>query len=114
MWSQLVARGLQDVSSASCLEHESVYFLEVEKSSMATAIDRELGLTVVSLSNSILNTSALCKIGDLGPVLIWIRRRAECTAHTVVGRALCCGSRGGRVLIALSRHVDVGNSYETV
>ena len=73
---------------------------------MATAIDRELGLTVVSLSNPVLNTSSLCKIRNLGPIFIRVGRWTECTAHSMVGRALCGGSRRRRVLVALSRHVD--------
>jgi hypothetical protein len=42
-------------------------------------------LTVVSLSNAVLNSSALGQVGDLGPVLIRIRRAAEGTASAVGG-----------------------------
>jgi hypothetical protein len=40
-------------------------------------------LTVDSLRNTVLNTPTLCKIGDRGPVLIWVCVGTERAPATV-------------------------------
>lgn len=49
-------------------------------------------LTVVSLRNAVLNTPALCKIGNLGPVLVRVCVGTERAAVTVTGGTVHCGS----------------------
>jgi hypothetical protein len=61
------AQGLPIFSSASCLQRVR----QVDKRSVIAV------LTVVALSDSILNPSALCQVGDLGPILIWVRAGTE-------------------------------------
>ena len=41
--------------------------------------------TVVALSNAVLNSSSLGKVGDLGPILIGVGGAAEGTAGSVAG-----------------------------
>lgn len=60
--NQLDAPDLQDVSSASYLNDVS----------NDPAWCLEWLLTVVPLGDSILNASSLSKIGDFGPVFVWI------------------------------------------
>jgi len=49
-------------------------------------------LAVVALSNAVLNAAALSEIGNLSPILIWVRRAAEGTAGAVVGIVPWSGS----------------------
>jgi hypothetical protein len=57
-------------------------------------------LTVIALGNAVLYPPPLSKVGDLGPVLIWICRAAESTAGSMSGDMP--RRRGSRVRIALS------------
>ena len=60
--------------------------------------------TVAPLGNAVLDPPPLREVGDLGPVLVWVRRGAEGTAGAVGGGDVPRG-RGRRVRVALSRHV---------
>lgn len=56
------------------------------------------GLTIVSLRDAVLDTPALCKIGNLGPVLVGVCVGTESAAVAVVGRT---GARTGVVSRAM-------------
>lgn len=42
-------------------------------------------LTVVALGNAVLDSSAFSKVGDLGPIFIWVCGAAESTRSSVCG-----------------------------
>ena len=68
-------------------------------------------LTVITLSDSVLNSSAFCQIRYLGPVLIWIGTGTECAARTMWRRVLwrCMSSRSIRIAV-LTLHDVSGNT----
>lgn len=73
---QLVSRGPPGGASVSCL-------LGCAGSEMYGNSGISALLTIVALSNTVLNSPTLCKIRDLGPVLVWVGVGTECAAVAV-------------------------------
>jgi hypothetical protein len=73
-------------------------------------------LTVVSLRNAVLNAPTLCKIGDLGPVLIWVCVGTESAAVTVTRGTMHCGQAVAVVVIVYSIDLvgDVGKKNVSI
>ena len=69
---------------------------------LGVAADIREALTVVPLGNAVLYPSALSKVGDLGPIFIWVCRAAEGAAGAVSSDVP--RRRGSRVAVAVSRH----------
>ena len=78
--SQLSVRGLLNVSLSFFLLH-CQYLNASDHLVDALALDGQL--TIVPLGNPILYTTPLCKVRDLGPVLVGIGTRTEGTAGTM-------------------------------
>lgn len=70
----LVVPSLPVFASASCL------YVRLGEGNKVGSGSAERGLTIVSLRNTVLDTPALCKIGNLGPVLIGVCIGAESAA----------------------------------
>lgn len=66
--NQLGVRGLQDDALASCLEDGLALLEAVDLSVRGTS------LTIVTLSNPVLYPATFSQVGDLGPILVRVRR----------------------------------------
>ena len=78
--NQLFVRGLLNVALSSFLFH-CQYLNASDHLVEGPALEGQL--TIVSLGNPILDATSLCKVRDLGPVLVGIGTRTEGTAGTM-------------------------------
>lgn len=76
-------------------------------------------LTIVALSNTVLNTATLSQIGDLGPVLVWVcvlrESRASGRGVPQGGRHVVCvceGWKGGEPSRARLSEVRSGQVHQ--
>lgn len=93
--SLLFARDLRDASLSSCLLFVNMYIVN---QSLATGWR---ALTIIPLSNPVLDSSPLSEIRYLCPVFIGVRTGTEGTAGAVCGRILGRSRAGEGIRVAI-------------